>query len=110
MDSTYLSELRTLNETNFARFDAKLEQRIAELGAELRTEFRTAIAELRTHTDVGFASVRGEMTTGFGVLRTEMAELKVEIRTANDVALRWFVGLTVTTLVTVAATLIAAVR
>ena len=29
MDSTYLTELRQLNELNFARFDAKLEQRIA---------------------------------------------------------------------------------
>ena len=37
VDATYRSELRELNELNFARFDAKLEQRIAELGAELAT-------------------------------------------------------------------------
>lgn len=35
MDATYRIELRELNELNFARFDAKLEQRIAELRAEL---------------------------------------------------------------------------
>jgi DNA anti-recombination protein RmuC len=35
LDSTYKSELRQLNELNFGRFDAKLEQRLAELRAEL---------------------------------------------------------------------------
>src|ERR1044071_4735891 len=35
VDATYRSELRELNELNFARFDAKLEQRVAELRAEL---------------------------------------------------------------------------
>jgi|ERR1043166_4527233 hypothetical protein len=38
VDATYRGDLRELNELNFARFDAKLEQRIAELGAELRGE------------------------------------------------------------------------
>jgi hypothetical protein len=31
VDATYRADLRELNELNFARFDAKLEQRIAEL-------------------------------------------------------------------------------
>ena len=35
VDATYKLELRDLNELNFARFDAKLEQRIAELRAGL---------------------------------------------------------------------------
>jgi hypothetical protein len=35
VDATYRSELRELNEINFARFDAKLEQRIAEVKAEI---------------------------------------------------------------------------
>ena len=35
VDATYRSELRELNELNYARFDAKLEQRIAELRAEM---------------------------------------------------------------------------
>lgn len=35
VDATYRADLRELNETNFARFDAKLEQRVAELKAEL---------------------------------------------------------------------------
>ena len=35
VDATYRADLRELNELNFARFDAKLEQRLAELKAEL---------------------------------------------------------------------------
>ena len=51
VDLTYRSELRELNELNFARFDAKLEQRLAEMRTDLRTglaEMRTALADLRT--------------------------------------------------------------
>jgi hypothetical protein len=43
VDLTYRTDLRELNELNFARFEAKLEQRLVELGAEVRQE----IAELR---------------------------------------------------------------
>ncbi|HXL10692.1 MAG TPA: hypothetical protein VN955_04815 [Gemmatimonadales bacterium] len=35
MDATYRSDLRELTELNFARFDAKLQQRIADLRSEL---------------------------------------------------------------------------
>ena len=35
VDATYRGELRELNELNFARFDAKLEQRVAELRREM---------------------------------------------------------------------------
>lgn len=35
VDLTYRTDLRELNELNFARFDAKLEQRLAELRIDL---------------------------------------------------------------------------
>jgi hypothetical protein len=38
VDATYRADLRELNELNFARFDAKLEQRISEVRSELRQE------------------------------------------------------------------------
>jgi len=44
MDATYRADLEELNELNFARFDAKLEQRIFELRSELHQE----IARLET--------------------------------------------------------------
>jgi hypothetical protein len=46
MDATFGAELWDLNEQNFRRFDAKLEQRIAELGSELRVEIASLKAEL----------------------------------------------------------------
>ena len=57
VDATYRADLRELNELNFARFDAKLEQRlaesdakwerrIAEFRADLRVEIQTARADL----------------------------------------------------------------
>lgn len=49
VDATYRSELRELNELNFARFDARLEQRSAEVKAELRA----GLAEL----DMRFAGL-----------------------------------------------------
>ncbi len=35
VDATYRSDLREINELNFARFEAKLDQQIAELRSEL---------------------------------------------------------------------------
>ncbi len=38
MDATYKGDLKELNELNFARFDAKLEQRLAQGLASLETK------------------------------------------------------------------------
>ena len=49
VDATYHTDLRELNELNFARFDAKLEQRTAELRSDLdrlTTELHQEIARL----------------------------------------------------------------
>ena len=78
VDLTYRADLRELNELNYARFDAKLEQRLAELRAELRQE----IAELRA-----------EVRTGLHGLRADL--------------LRWRFGFWVTTLLTMAGLAIA---
>ncbi|HEY8197428.1 MAG TPA: hypothetical protein VIG04_10640 [Gemmatimonadales bacterium] len=85
VDLTYRTDLRELNELNFARFDAKLEQRLAELRAELRQE----IAELR-------ADMRQDMS-GF---RTELHGLRAEL-------IRWMFGFWATTLLTLAGLMIA---
>ena len=46
VDATYRADLRALNELNFARSDAKLEQRLAELKGELSTELQKVRADL----------------------------------------------------------------
>ena len=62
VDATYRSELRELNELNYGRFDAKLEQRVVELdakidrlGVELETKIDRLAVELRAEMQVGFA-------------------------------------------------------
>ena len=68
VDVTYRTELRELNELNFARFDAKLEQRIAEVKAELRQE----IGGLRTELHTGLAAVKTELKAEMGSLRADL--------------------------------------
>src|SRR4029079_12976511 len=80
VDLTYRADLRELNELNFARFDARLEQRLAELRAELRQE----LAELRTGLRTEIAGLRLEF-------RTELQQVRTEL-------LRWMFGFWVTTL------------
>src|SRR5437867_12370683 len=51
VDATYRGDLRDLNELNFARFDAKLEQRVAKLNAkidELQARVEQRLAETET--------------------------------------------------------------
>jgi hypothetical protein len=43
VDATYRTDLRELNERNYERFDARLEQRLAQMAGSLRSE----IAETR---------------------------------------------------------------
>ena len=77
VDLTYRTELRELNDANFARFDAKLEQRLTELKAELRLEFRTE----------------------FSQVRLEIQQLRTEL-------IRWMFGFWVTTLLALAGVMI----
>src|SRR5690348_10079467 len=50
VDATYRADLRELNELNFARFDAKMGERLAEFDTKLErglAQLRTEIAETR---------------------------------------------------------------
>jgi len=51
VDATYRLDLRELNELNFARFDAKLEQRLAELHARLDAKIDRVTTELHAKLD-----------------------------------------------------------
>ena len=96
VDLTYRADLRELNELNFGRFDAKLEQRLAELRAELRE----AIAQLR-------ADLRQEMAEARLEFRTELQQVRAEVQQVRSDLLRWMFGFWVTTLLTMAGLLIA---
>ena len=69
VDATYRADLREVNELNFARFDAKLEQRIAQLSAELRVEIQKTRADLIKWMFVFWApTALGVVSTGIGVV------------------------------------------
>ena len=65
VDDTYRADLRELNELNFGRFDAKLEQRLATLDAawqgrwtELDAKLEQRLAELRVELVKELAGVK----------------------------------------------------
>jgi septal ring factor EnvC (AmiA/AmiB activator) len=88
MDSHSHTDLRELNELNFARFDAKLEQRIAEVKSDLRQE----IAALRTEVLRALAALRTEMAAHKAELRTEMADLRTGMAGHKAELINWIVG------------------
>ena len=75
MDATYRSDLDRLNELNFARFDAKLEQRLAQLEAQL---------------DVKWERRFGRLEKQIGDFRTEMIKWMFAFWTGTLLALAGF--------------------
>lgn len=109
VDATYRSDLRELNELNFARFDAKLEQRISELRSTLREEIAELGSALRGEMAELGSELRGGITVGHAGLRQEMAEiegrLRVEVHAAESRLLRWMFASWATTIGTLIALL-----
>src|SRR6266571_9243333 len=74
VDETYRADLRELNELNFGRFDAKLEQRLAE--SDTSWESRHAALEIRWEHRLAALDAKWDRS---------VAELRVEIqRTRAD--------------------------
>ena len=78
VDATYRADLREFNELNFARFDAKLEQRLAELRADLRTEL--------------LAAFRVEMDSRFARTDQRFDSLADKLRDSKHSMIRWMFG------------------
>ena len=70
VDATYRGYLREFNELNYARFDAKLEQRVIELDAKLEQR----IAELRAEMQVGFATLSSAVESKLAQLETRLTK------------------------------------
>jgi hypothetical protein len=86
VDATYRSDLRELNDLNFARFDAKLDQRSGELRAEMQAGFARAdakleqrVAELRAEMQARIAELKSEMQAGFARVDQRFAELETRL-------------------------------
>ena len=85
VDATYRADLRELNELNFARFDARLEQRVAELDAKLEQRM--------TRLEAGLERLRVEFR----------AELRAELAAQRAEMIKWsflfWIGMVVTVFV-----------
>ena len=68
VDATYRADLRELNELNFARFDAKLEQRLAELDAKWGTRWTA----LDTKLEQRMSELKGEFSTELHKARADI--------------------------------------
>jgi hypothetical protein len=86
VDATYRSDLRELNELNFARFDAKVEQRFAESEAKWERRF----AEVETKWERRFAGFETKWEQRFGELETRWERRFAGFETMWE---RRFVGL-----------------
>ena len=95
VDATYRSDLREMNEMNFARFDAKLEQRLAEFRAEIRMEFaalegrlEAKIGKLDAKIDLVEARLSARMEAAMAA-QTRFFFLAWAVLLASNIAL-WF--------------------
>ena len=86
VDAAYRTDLRELNELNFARFDARLEQRFAE--SDLRLERRFAESELA-------------FEHRFSALERQIAKLALDMKEQQVVQMRWMIGMWMVVLVAV---------
>ena len=99
VERTARADLREFNELNFARFDAKLEQRVDALEAKLEqrvsaleTKLEQRVSALETkldkrvsELDQRFATLETKMEHGFAALRVEWkADLAESERTVID--------------------------
>jgi hypothetical protein len=122
VDATYRADLRELNELNFARFDAKVEQRFAESDlrfekrfaefegkwerrfAELDAKWEKRLAELDAKWEARFGAFEVKWTKEladfqtlvirqFGRIETQIADLRSETQGALLTQTRWMVGI-----------------
>ena len=101
VDATYRGDLRDLNDLNFTRFDAKLEQRAAQLDAKLeqraaqldaKLEQRAAqleakleqrAAQLESKLDAGLARLEGGLLARIGMAEGRLARLTLTLWVAT---------------------------
>jgi len=115
VDATYRGDLREVNELNFARFDAKLEQRLVELDAKwgskwsaldakleqrlveldakwgskwsaLDAKLEQRVAQLHADLQTGLATLKGELLAEIGKLR---GETTAAIARAQSTTVKW---------------------
>ena len=100
VDEAYRSEFRELFEVHFARFDAKLEQRAAELRAEtalrvgqLDAKLEQRVAQLDAKIDLRVgeldAKLEQRLAEVTGELRAEIAAVRTDVANVRSSLMKW---------------------
>jgi ABC-type phosphate transport system auxiliary subunit len=86
VDATYRADLRELNELNFARFDAKLEQRVAQLDAKLeqriaqvQSKLEQRVSHLESKLEQRISHLESKLEQRISQLETKMGALRAEL-------------------------------
>ena len=103
VDSTYRADLREHNELNFSRFDAKVEQRLAEVRGEIGRQ----IAELEVTTGRQIAELEVKIGRQMADLRAELLGAMADLRGR---LMTWMVGLWITSALGLAGIVFTALR
>jgi len=103
VDATYRGDLRELNEHNFARFDAKLEQRLTQLDAKLEQR----AGQLDAKLDQRAAELEARLGERLAGLR---ADLRGELHAQGKMLMRWMVGLWMTAIGLLSGLIVAALH
>jgi pantothenate kinase len=87
VDLTYRTDLERVNELNYARFDARVEQRFAEMRAyvdirfgELEARWEKRFTELEARTDQRFAELRAYVDARFVEFEARTDQRFTELR------------------------------
>ncbi len=84
VDATYRTDLREFNELNFARFDAKLDQRLSEFWSRFEIKIEQRLADLIAKMDRGLALVHGKMDRGLAEVHGKMDRGLAEVHGKMD--------------------------
>ena len=106
VDATYRLDLKEQNELNFARFDAKVEQRFAESDARWERRF----AEVEIKRERRFADFESKWERRFADLRVEFAGLRVDFAARETRIVRWMFAFWSTNLLAMAGLALAVFR
>lgn len=85
VDLTYRTELRELNELNFARFDAKVGERLAEQRSNIE-------ATLRSEMDARFAALRSDIDARFARVDQRFEAVLDQVRDSKTSMIKWMFG------------------
>lgn len=99
VDATYRSDLREMNELNFARFDAKVEQRFAQQDAKIEQRFAQQDAKIEQR----FSAFESKFTQLF-------AEQQRLMNDRFDAQTRWLIGVLLTQMAAILAIIGVVVR